>query len=287
MGNIATTIDEQIKILKERGLIIKDEKKAEEQLLDIGYYRLGFYWFHFQDKNHRFQQGVCFDDIIDLYYLDSDLKHFLMKIISRIEINFRTKLVYQASNEYKQSPTWFADPKILHSSFIDSLPVYYSENFKKVNKTIKKHHDKYINDKYAPAWKTLEFFTFGSILKIYKSLKNNDLKNRIASEYEIKSPKLFINFLEVVLFIRNISAHGGTLYDCNTPKEIKSTSLVPFDSDKKHSLDTAIKVILFILNKISENRYQEAKQELEKIINKHMGNNNIKKIITNCIKYPL
>ena len=77
MGNIATTIDEQIKILKERGLIIKDEKKAKEQLLDIGYYRLGFYWFHFQDKNHqdknhKFQQGVCFDDIIDLYYLDSD-----------------------------------------------------------------------------------------------------------------------------------------------------------------------------------------------------------------------
>ena len=94
------------------------------------------------------------------------------------------------------------------------------------------------------------------------------MKNRIASEYEIKSPKLFINFLEVVLFIRNISAHGGTLYDCNTPKEIKPTSLVPFDSDKKHSLDTAIKVILFILNKIFENRYQEAKQELKKIINK-------------------
>ena len=61
MGNIATTIDEQIEILKERGLIIKDEKKAKEQLLDIGYYRLGFYWFHFQDKNHKFQQGVCFE----------------------------------------------------------------------------------------------------------------------------------------------------------------------------------------------------------------------------------
>lgn len=44
----ATTIDEQLDLLKTRGLAIQDEDKAREILLDIGYYRLGFYLFPFE-----------------------------------------------------------------------------------------------------------------------------------------------------------------------------------------------------------------------------------------------
>lgn len=42
----ATTLDEQVEILKTRGLVINDEEKAKEVLLDIGYYRFGAYLFH-------------------------------------------------------------------------------------------------------------------------------------------------------------------------------------------------------------------------------------------------
>jgi abortive infection bacteriophage resistance protein len=44
----ATTIEEQIALLKNRGMIIGNEDKAKEILMDIGYYRLGFYWFPFE-----------------------------------------------------------------------------------------------------------------------------------------------------------------------------------------------------------------------------------------------
>ena len=44
----ATTIPEQIKLLTSRGVKINDNAKAEENLLDIGYYRLGFYFFPFE-----------------------------------------------------------------------------------------------------------------------------------------------------------------------------------------------------------------------------------------------
>ena len=55
MGHKATTIDKQIYLLKSRGLSIKDDNKAKEYLLDIGYYRLGFYWFYFQNsQDHNF-----------------------------------------------------------------------------------------------------------------------------------------------------------------------------------------------------------------------------------------
>ena len=43
----AKTIDEQIEILRSHGIIVNDECKAKEILHDIGYYRLGFYFFPF------------------------------------------------------------------------------------------------------------------------------------------------------------------------------------------------------------------------------------------------
>lgn len=45
MIKVAIDVDEQISLLRQRGMIIDDEDKAKEVLLDVGYYRLGFYWF--------------------------------------------------------------------------------------------------------------------------------------------------------------------------------------------------------------------------------------------------
>ena len=43
MAERATTVDQQIELLRSRGMDIEDEVKAKEILLDVGYYRLGFY----------------------------------------------------------------------------------------------------------------------------------------------------------------------------------------------------------------------------------------------------
>lgn len=79
MGCTATGIDEQIQKLTNRGMDLDwGEEKAKEILLDIGYYRLGFYWHHFEiDELHNFATGTKFSNVVQLYYLDIDLKkHF-------------------------------------------------------------------------------------------------------------------------------------------------------------------------------------------------------------------
>lgn len=43
MGRQATNVDRQIELLKGSGMLIEDEENAKECLLDIGYYRLGFW----------------------------------------------------------------------------------------------------------------------------------------------------------------------------------------------------------------------------------------------------
>lgn len=102
MGNskTATTINEQIKTLRKRGMYIDNEEKAAENLSDIGYYRLGFYWFPFEKtyprkekRDHIFKEGTNFDYAIKLYYFDFDLRNLFLRYISRIEINFRTTII--------------------------------------------------------------------------------------------------------------------------------------------------------------------------------------------------
>lgn len=95
MAKTATTIDEQIKLLQSRGMKIIDEQKAKENLMDIGYFRLGFYWFPFEQtyprkikRNHVFKDDTKFDYAIKLYYFDFDLRNLLLRYISRIHGSF-------------------------------------------------------------------------------------------------------------------------------------------------------------------------------------------------------
>ncbi|MFK8302705.1 Abi family protein [Capnocytophaga stomatis] len=291
MGNVAHSVEEQIEKLKRRGMIFcEGEEKAKEQLLDIGYYRLGFYWYYFEkgighkkhkNRSHIFQDNTRFSDVIELYYLDIDLKHLLTKIIGRIEVNFRTKVIYHVSNEYKTKPAWYADGEVLEQSFIDELPKYYNDKFKETNKPLKK----YIGNIDAPAWKVLEFFTFGNILHIYKKLKSTPLKRKIASEYGIKSVYTCVNFFNTIRCIRNICAHNGILYDSNMPTEIHSNSLVHFNNNNRHSLDSSIKVILYILGTISQTRKNEYEKEIKKLFDKYKENEKIRNIIEKRIGY--
>lgn len=287
MGQKATTVEEQIQILRDRGLNLDwSEEKIKEVLLDIGYYRLGFYWHPFEkDKNHNFKNGANFSDAVALYYLDVDLRNILVKAINRIEIHIRTQIVYYVSNEYSTNSTWFASKKIMQPNFVDSLPKYYDERFKIKNVPIKNHHKKYENDIYAPAWKTLEFLSFGTVFNIYQNIKDDEVKNKIANIYNIKKIRVFENFIKTIIFIRNICAHSGVLFDSNTPKEIATTPLIKFNNNNRHSLDSSIKVILYFLNIISNNRKNEIEGEIIKLFEENRKNETIRDIISKNIGF--
>ena len=72
----ALNIEEQINKLKEHGMVFDNEEKAKEILLDVGYYRLGFYSFPFEktfpslrNRNHKLCEGTSFKEIVknDVY----------------------------------------------------------------------------------------------------------------------------------------------------------------------------------------------------------------------------
>lgn len=283
----ATTVEEQIQIFEERGMVITDKKKAKEILLDIGFYRLGFCSFPFEinypdfnNRNHKLKPLTSFEDVVALYYFDQDLRHLLMRYIYRIEVNLRTQLIYFVSNYYKDSPTWFVDPSVVQQLFIDEFDYKVYSTIEKKS-VIERHHVKYPKEfyGYAPAWKTLEFMTFGNILTLYTNLLSRDLKREIAQLYNIPSIRVFENYFNTIRVIRNACAHVNHICDLKLSKSIKKGLIPNFPDENRQDICGIILVLIYILDSISENRKTELIDDFKKIIDNLDNKDVIKNII--------
>ena len=227
MADKATIVEEQIALLESRGMKIEDKDKAKENLLDIGYYRLGFYWFPFEKtyprkvrRNHEFIDNTQLDYAIKLYYFDFDLRNIFLRYISRIEVNFRTTIIYHVSNTYKENPYWYVDSSVIGKEMIassDYQKVLSDLSKESVLRLDKKEH--YKRD-FPPAWKALEYMSFGTIIKLYDSLKNPHLRCDISKVYGMNSPSQFSNYINTIRKLRNYCAHGKVLFDLNLNEAI-------------------------------------------------------------------
>ena len=273
MSKRATTIQEQIELLKNRGMSIPDEKKAEEVLLDIGFYRLGFYAFPFEksfpnlnNRSHDYKPNTSFTDVLDLYYFDYDLRKILTYYLNRIEVNLRTYITYTVSNYYKESPTWFVDSSVMKSNYITDFEDKVYRTIRE-NPVIKRHHNKYINDRFAPAWKTIEFMTLGNLCSLFNNLKDDNLKRSIASHYKC-GLGVFINYMETIRVIRNSCAHGSCIYNISLAKAVRSSKHVPITEDTRHNIRGVISVVRYILGIVSANRQNDMDGEISDLLNK-------------------
>lgn len=268
----ATTIEEQIEILRSHGIIIKDEEKAKEILHDIGYYRLGFYFFPFEktypkatNRDHKAVSGTLFEDAVKLYYFDFDLRNILNRYLTRVEVAFRTYLTYYMSLQYKTDPLWFVSPTVVRQAFIQDFDkkVYSSEAFRK-NQQIRRHHLKYPQDKYAPAWKTIEFMTFGSVVKLYKSIDNIDEKKSIARHFGVGKVSVFESYIDAIYTLRNKCAHGAALFDLQLPNGISGKGpKLGLEAGDHQKLTGALTVLKYVLRHISENRERDLQNALD------------------------
>lgn len=273
MAKRATTIQEQIALLKSRGMSIPDEHKAEEVLLDIGFYRLGFYSFPFEksfpnlnNRSHKYKPNTSFTDVLDLYYFDYDLRKILTYYLNRIEVNLRTFITYTVSNHYKESPTWFVDSSVMKSNYIADFEEKVYKTIRE-NPVIKRHHNKYINDRFAPAWKTIEFMTLGNLCSLFNNLKDEQLKISIARHYQC-GLGVFINYMETIRVIRNSCAHGSCIYNISLAKAVRRSRHVPITEDTRHNIRGVISVVRYILGIVSVNRQNDMNREISDLLNK-------------------
>lgn len=131
------------------------------------------------------------------------------------------------------------------------------------------HHRHHVNDKYAPAWKTLEFMTLGEVIRLFKSIKDETLKLRIASEFGIKKLVTFENYLDLIKDIRNACAHGNVLYDFTPAKSIRKGPAMFKGIGDNQNLNGAIRVVIYMIKQVSENRGNELVRDIDALIPKY------------------
>lgn len=87
----------------------------------------------------------------------------------------------------------------------------YTNRFK-CTSIIQQHHKTHINDKYAPAWKTLEYMTLGGIIHLFNALKDKMVRRAISEHFKVRQLPVFESYLKAILTIRNYCAHGNVYY---------------------------------------------------------------------------
>lgn len=106
------SIKEQVELLKSRGLIIKDENLAIAALSNINYFRLSGYLYQFKLPDGKYEAGLSFERLLDIYTFDSKFTRILMYALENVEETLKTKFSYSLSSTFPQEPLIYLDPKI-------------------------------------------------------------------------------------------------------------------------------------------------------------------------------
>lgn len=92
----AIHVVDQISLLKKKNLIVNDIDLTSHYLTTIGYYRLMIYFKPYLIKTYNSEDGfkpnISFDDVLQLYIFDRELRLLVSDAIERIEVTFRTAI---------------------------------------------------------------------------------------------------------------------------------------------------------------------------------------------------
>lgn len=217
------SIPELIQKLKDSGMLIESQDEAETALASIGYYRLKGYCFHLYNKSeNRYNEGVCFSNVLKLYYFDSEVSHLLFSYLSQIEVSLRARLV--------SALLIYNDPLILNDpSAFDSKSLYW-KNQGSIAFEVVRSNDVFINHNFKnhdgaiPLWAAVEVMSFGTLSKVIKTLKTgtNSAFSVLAKHYQFQSKncnlvtpskKMLTSWIQSVSAMRNICAHSSRIYN--------------------------------------------------------------------------
>ncbi|MCH7412834.1 Abi family protein [Belliella sp. R4-6] len=97
------TLEQQLKKLKNRNLTVIEDESALHYLGQISYYRLSAYFLPYQKVKDHFDNGTTFEQIVDTYSFDRELRILVFDCIERIEIAIRTQFIYCMATQYNDS----------------------------------------------------------------------------------------------------------------------------------------------------------------------------------------
>ena len=256
------TLDEQIEILKGRGLLINDVEKAKNLLLRENYFFINGYRHIFlkNRKNDLFIDGTTFDELYAVFQFDRSFRNLLFKNLLIVENNLKSIISYRLSKKYGIKEKDYLKPSNFSSDTKKIRQV--NDVLNKVKRQIKlngRQHSATLhylsNYGYVPLWILVKLLSFGMVNELYSILKPED-KLSIAEYYNLDVETLGI-YIALLSNYRNLCAHEDIVYDHRTQKEIPDTRYhmllnVPTTNDEyiygKNDIFAVIIMLKYMLN---------------------------------------
>ena len=212
-------VSKQIENLISLGLEIEDKNYAESLLNRVSYYRLIKAYSITLKEDGKYIDGTTFENIVDLYLFDMELRHILFSLIEYIEVYLRAVITNYFSLKYGN----FGHKDISN---------YKKKNFQKstikgLEREIKRNKKSLFINNFEknyeggeiPFYAAIEVASFGTLSKMYKNMENDD-KKEIAKEFDVDYIYLE-SWIENLSYVRNICANYGRLYGAKLTKTPK------------------------------------------------------------------
>ncbi len=227
-AKIFKTIDEQIEILRSKGMVFEDYDKAREILLRENYFFLNGYRSPFlMNGTKRFIEGTTFDELYSLFTFDRFFRNIIFKNVLIVENNYKSIYSYVLSKKYG-----YKEKDYLNVNNFDRS----KEKNRQINDLIRKlkrqiringyQHQAtshYINNYgYIPMWVGVKVLSFGLMSELFTILKDEDRKE--ISNYYGLNPDKIENYMSILANYRNLCAHEDILFNHETQKSIADTT---------------------------------------------------------------
>lgn len=281
------TFNQQLKILRQRGLQVPTDGKPKKFLEQENYYNVinGYKDLFLQkDENgnpitpERYLDDTHFDELKFLFLFDRQLRILFLKYILIFENSFKTVLSHEFSRNYKK-PNSYLEIK----NYVDNSPKKVLHQISILTKTI---HDKvdrkgpikhYIEDHGSvPLWVLVNYLTIGNLSHIYDILKDTD-KNKIAKYYSDKynsqycttlrlriSSKDLQSALKIINLIRNKCAHDERLYNSDFGN-VRVSNIANYFGFRYYDNTKIIVAILYLKVLLDKNYFKKFYSELNKL----------------------
>jgi len=213
------SLADQVALLKNRGMLIADEKAAENALLHLNYYRFSGYALHYElfsggQRTHQFAAGTRIEDVLYLYDFDSRLRALLFRFIEPVEVAFRAAVCHELCTRTNDSH-WHLNPGMYDNRFHFNRLRNDCEEESERNKDevfIRSYRIKYDQPPLPPAWMMSEILSIGRWSKIYAHLASHEAKQAVAGVFSTK-PHYLQSWIHALSVLRNLCAHHSRIWN--------------------------------------------------------------------------
>lgn len=242
------TYRQQVKILRERGLVITNGSKAMRILEKENYYSLiNGYKDIFLKRNNKgkvihpetYIDDATFEEIYSLYCFDRHLRGLLLQELLRFESDIKSKIAYRFSEKFREPNAYLniahyaKDPSKLQDilKLINNITTVISHK-SNTNTPIGHYLKEY---ELVPLWVLVNYLTIGNIVYFYKSM-DDSLRNTIAKDFSVAyfkaynkkihlTPDVMQNILRTTNHFRNVCAHEERLFNSKIYKPASSAEI--------------------------------------------------------------